>query len=83
MIRLKEISFLEPYETGSNFIFCKTKISSRKIAEFLYDNYNIILRNKLNQKILKSDNYIRIAVRTREDNEILVKAFKKFNKLHK
>jgi histidinol-phosphate/aromatic aminotransferase/cobyric acid decarboxylase-like protein/choline kinase len=70
--KLQNISFLEPYETGSNFIFCKTKTSSRKIAEFLYKNHNIILRNRLNQKILKSDNYIRIAIRTKEDNKKLI-----------
>ena len=54
---IKKIPFLEPYETKSNFIFCKTKISSRKIAEYLYDKHKIILRSELNQKILRSDNY--------------------------
>lgn len=73
---LKSISFLEPFETKSNFVFCKTKISSRKIAEYLYDKHNIIIRSELNQKILKSDNYIRIAVRNKKDNNELLKALK-------
>tara|TARA_Y100000310_G_scaffold342034_1_gene443449 strand:+ start:24042 stop:25832 length:1791 start_codon:yes stop_codon:yes gene_type:complete len=77
---LKNISFLEPYETGANFVFCKTKTSSRELANFLYEDYNIILRSELNQKILKSDNYIRIAVRTQEDNQKLISALKDFEK---
>lgn len=77
--KLKNIDFLEPYETKSNFIFCKTRISSRRLAEDLYDKYNIILRSELNQKILKSDNYVRIAVRRREENDGLIKALKEIS----
>jgi histidinol-phosphate/aromatic aminotransferase/cobyric acid decarboxylase-like protein/choline kinase len=74
--RLKGIPFLEPYETKSNFIFCKTKVNSNKLAEELYEKYNIILRSALNQEMLKSDSYIRVAVRTKEDNDKLIFALK-------
>lgn len=71
-LKLKEISFLEPYETKSNFIFCKTKISAKKLADILYEEYNIIIRSQLNQKKLNSDYYIRIGIRTKEDNDKLI-----------
>jgi histidinol-phosphate/aromatic aminotransferase/cobyric acid decarboxylase-like protein/choline kinase len=77
---LKEISYLEPHETKSNFIFCKTKISSKELAEFLYEKHDIILRSELNQKELESDNYIRVAVKTKKENTILLKALKEFEK---
>ncbi len=73
---LRKIPFLEPFETGSNFIFCKTKISSRELAETLYDKYKILLRSELNQKDLKSDNFIRVAIRKKEDNDKLISALR-------
>lgn len=74
--KLKEIIFLEPYESKSSFIFCKTKKSSKGIAEYLYNKHNIIIRSELNQERLKSDEYIRIAVRTKEENNKLISALK-------
>ncbi len=74
--KLQEIPFLDPRPTKSNFIFCKTNISSKKLAEYLYDTHNIILRSALNQEFMKSDNYVRIAVRNREDNDKLILALK-------
>jgi len=73
---LKTISFLEPYETKSNFIFCKTKINSKKLGENLYNKYKIVLRTTLNQKTLKSEEYVRIAIRTKQENNKLINALK-------
>lgn len=78
--KLKEISYLEPYEPFANFIFCKTKISSRKIAETLFIKHNILIKYGLNQENLKSDRYIRIGVRTKKDNDKLINALKEIIK---
>jgi histidinol-phosphate/aromatic aminotransferase/cobyric acid decarboxylase-like protein len=74
--KLKEIPYLEPYEPFANFIFCKTKISSRKISETLFNKYNILIKSELNQLGLRSDKYIRIGVRTKKDNEKLISALR-------
>jgi histidinol-phosphate/aromatic aminotransferase/cobyric acid decarboxylase-like protein len=74
--KLKQISYLEPYEPRANFIFCQTGISSRKIAETLFAKHNILIKFGLNQKILKSDRYIRIGVKTKKDNNKLISALK-------
>ena len=79
---LRNIPFLEPYETKSNFIFCKTQISSKKIAKHLYDAHNIIIRSELNQKELQSDNYIRIAIRGKNDNDKLISALNELNQIN-
>lgn len=76
--KLKEIPYLEPYKSHANFIFCKTKISGRKITETLFRKHNILIKCGLNQSNLKSDEYIRIGVRTRKDNTKLISAFKKY-----
>ena len=73
---IKRDTFLEPYETKSNFIFCKTKVKSNKLAETLYEEYNLILRSALNQEMLKSDSCIKAVVRTKEDNDKLILALK-------
>lgn len=72
--RLKELPYLEPYESYANFIFCKTKISARKIGEDLFDRHHILIRDSLNQESLKRDRYIRVGVRTKEENDKLISA---------
>lgn len=74
--KLKKISYLEPYESFTNFIFCKTRVSGRKLTEVLYNKYNLLVKDGLNQDILKSDCYIRIGVKTREENDLLIKVLK-------
>jgi len=74
--KLKEIPFLEPYESCTNFVFCKTSVSARKLAEILYGRYNILIKDGLNQASLKSDSYVRMGVKTKEDNDKLIEALK-------
>lgn len=78
--KLKEIPFLQPYQSFANFIFCKTDLSSRKIAETLLDEYNILIKYGLNQKILKSDKYVRFGVKTKKDNDRLISALRAIKK---
>lgn len=77
---LKTISFLEPYPSNANFIFCKTTVSSRKLAEILFNKYNILIRYSLNQDTLKSDEYIRIAVKKKQEHDKLISALKEIEK---
>lgn len=70
--KLQEIDYLEPYESFANFIFCKTKISAPRVAEFLFEKHDILIKDSLDQENLKSDNYLRVGVRTPEDNTKLL-----------
>ena len=79
--KLNEIDYIEPFESNANFVFCKTRISARKIAEHLFNNHKILIRFSLNQKDLTSDAYIRIGVRTKEDNDKLILALKEIESL--
>ncbi len=78
--KLKEISYLEPFPTYANAVFCKVDGSARKLAEILYYKYNLMVKEGLNQKDFKTDSYVRLGVRNREDNAKLVAALKEITK---
>ena len=73
---LKKIPYLEVYPSHANFVFCKTKINARKIVEHLYDKHKILIKDGLNQSMLKSDCYIRIGVKKKDDIDKIIKALK-------
>lgn len=81
--QLKNISYLEPFPTHANAVFCKVDGSARKLAETLYDRYSLMVKEGLNQKEFNSnlyDSYVRLGVRNKEDNEKLISALHKINK---
>ncbi len=77
---LKSIPYLEPFPTHANAVFCKVNGSARKLAEILYDKYNLMVKEGLNQKDFKTDSYVRLGVRNRKDNEKLLNALKEIKK---
>lgn len=70
--KIKEVKFLESYESYANFIFCRTSISASKLAKVLYEKHNILIKNGLNQSYLDTDQYVRIGVKTPKENNFLV-----------
>lgn len=73
---LQKIPYLEPFPSHANFIFCKTSLSARSIAESLFETHGFLLKNGLNQQELKSDSYIRIGLKGKEENETLLQALR-------
>jgi histidinol-phosphate/aromatic aminotransferase/cobyric acid decarboxylase-like protein len=80
--KLKELKFFKPFESQANFIFCETRVDNKKLAEFLYTKHNILIKTGLNQDFLPGDKYIRIGIRTREDNKKIINALKTFSFKH-
>lgn len=81
--KLKEVRYLEPFPTYANAVFCKVDGSARKLAEILYNRYNLMIKEGLNQKdfpLNVSDSYVRLGVRNRQDNEKLLVALKEIRK---
>lgn len=76
---LREIPYLTPYPTHANAVFCKVRGSSRRLAEILYDHYNLMIKEGLNQKELATDSYVRLGVRNRPDNEKLLAALREIS----
>ncbi len=77
---LLSISYLEPFPTHANAVFCKVNGSARKLAEILYDKYNLMVKEGLNQKDFKTDSYVRLGVRNKQDNQKLLDALREIKK---
>ncbi len=75
---LKSISFLEVYPSQANYFLCQVKgeKTSRSLAIELLNN-NVLIKDCGTKKAFNGGNYIRIAIRDRHDNKILIDLLKK------
>lgn len=75
---LKELSWLEVYPSQANYVLCKItgKISSEKLAIKLLDENNIFIKDLSSKKGFENGQYIRLAVRNTEDNNMLIDILK-------
>ncbi len=76
---LREIPNLEVYPSQANYFLCrvKGKYTSNELALKLL-KHNILIKDCGSKKAFDGGNYIRIAVRDREDNSKLVKVLKDY-----
>lgn len=74
---LKKIDGLKVYPTQANFVMCEVcnGISAAKIARDLLIKHNLFIKD-LTEKIGNGKQYIRLAVRKQEENEMLIEALK-------
>ena len=75
---LKDIPYLEVYDSQANYFLCKVKerFTSRELALRLL-KYNILIKDCGTKKAFEGGNYIRLAVRDREDDRRLTETLKK------
>ena len=52
------------------------KHDTKYVAEYLLNNYNILIKDLKNKEGFNNENYIRISIKTEEDNKYLLKALK-------
>ena len=74
---LKTIPFLEVYKSQANFFLCqvKSKYSSHELALLLL-RHNILIKDCGTKRAFDGRNYIRVAVRGREDNHHLIEVLR-------
>ena len=74
--RLKEVEYLQPYESQANYILCKViGKDASELASNLCDKYSILIKD-CSGKSSVDGQYIRVAVRDTRDNEALVSGLK-------
>ena len=75
---LCSIRQLKLYPSEANFILCEITdgCSASQIAELLLNRYNILVKDLSHKPGMKGREFIRIAVRTKSDNERLADALK-------
>lgn len=74
---LEQLDEIYVYPTQANFVMCEIKngFSSAQITKELLVNNNIFIKD-LTPKINNGKQYIRLAVRTKEENKLLVESLK-------
>ena len=76
--KLKEISFLRVMPSQANYFLCEIlpPKSANQLVLTMLKKYNILVRNCSNKQGCDGKQYMRIAVRSHEDNSKLITAFK-------
>ena len=74
---LQQIEGLQAYPTQANFVMCEigNGLLAAQITKELLVEHNLFIKD-LTAKIGNGKQYIRLAVRRREENEVLIKALK-------
>ena len=80
--RLSKISYIKVYDSQANYIMCKItgKYGSKELANKLIKNYNILIKDLSDKYGFNGSQFIRLAVRDFEDNDLLCKALEEFDK---
>lgn len=75
---LKTIDFLRVIPLQANYFLCEvtSRFTSSELTTILLDRFNILIKDCGSKSAFKNKNYIRIAVRDKEDNDYLIKTFK-------
>ena len=77
---LQAITYLEPFPTHGNAVFCQVHGSARRLAEWLFDTHRFIVKEGIRQAdFVSSASYVRLGVRNRADNTRLLQALQEFN----
>ena len=78
---LKEISFLRVIPSQANYFLCEVsdRYSAKELSEILLRKYNILIKDCGTKSAFSGKNYIRIAIRNREDNAYFVKSLKELD----
>ena len=73
---LDTVPFLEVFDSQANYFLCRLTgtLTSGELAVRLLSDYGILIKDCSTKKGFEGRNYIRIAIRNREDNSRLVKA---------
>lgn len=75
---LEQVSFLRIIPSEANYFLCEvtSRFSSRELAIRLLKEHNLLIKDCSSKSAFCGQNYIRLAIRNREDNHRLVEALK-------
>ncbi len=75
---LRDVPFLRVIPSEANYFLCEVikRFSSRELAIRLLKEHNFLIKDCSSKRAFDGRNYIRIAIRNRQDNHSLVEALK-------
>ncbi len=72
---LEKLSWIEPYPSQANYVFCSLEgVKASRLAARLLSDYMIFIKDCTGKDGIKGGEFVRIAVKKPEENEILIKA---------
>ena len=79
---MSRISYLRVVPSEANYFLCEvtSQYSSRELAIRLMKDYNILIKDCSSKKAFDGRNYIRLAIRDRADDQMLVDALASYDK---
>ena len=72
--QLSHIDFLRVLPSQANYFLCEVtqKYTSTKLTQLLLTQFNILIKDCKTKKGLEERNFVRIAIRSKEDNDYLI-----------
>jgi len=76
--KLSDITNLRVIPTQANFVMCQlnNSMTSAQVIEILLNKYNILAKDLTGKKGFIDNNYLRFAIRTKNENDLLINALK-------
>lgn len=76
--QLQKISNIHIFKSQANYILVRldTKINASELTSSLLKEKNIFIKDLSNKKCFETGQYIRLAIRTSDENDMLIKAIK-------
>ena len=73
--KLAKIPALRVFPSQANYIMCHLEngMSSSKLADIMLNKYNILIKDLSTKEGLNGGNYIRLSVKTDEENDVVVR----------
>lgn len=80
--KLNKISFIRVIPSQANYFLCEIidKYTATELAQILLEKFNILIKDCNTKAALENKNYIRLAIRDRQDNQILIDALNNLDK---
>jgi histidinol-phosphate/aromatic aminotransferase/cobyric acid decarboxylase-like protein len=76
---LEKTGFLHVYPSQANYFLCRIEgHSAEELTEYLLEEHSIFIKDLTGKKGIPGASYIRLAVRDKKDNNIIVEKLKKF-----
>ncbi len=76
---LKAIKTIRPINTESNYFLCEVYGSAQRLTEILLSDYDILIKDLSTKKGFNNNQYIRISIKTKEENNKLINALKQID----
>lgn len=74
--KLSKIKGFKVYPSQANYVMChiENSVTSTELADILLNKYNVLIKNLASKEGLNKGNYIRLSVKSDEENDYIVNA---------